>query len=161
MLSIHFYPDSDDEKFASAVREYVDIWQKDGERIVRAWEQRTGLKFAESSINSIVFNGISHSHPLSLRYDLSLEIKRTTLVHELGHRILFGRRKQKPIDSLENHKHLYLVLYDVLIDLYGMDSADVAIEHDKALREINKEACDWALQFDERERQVQLQNILR
>lgn len=91
MLTINFYSDSDSKDFESATKEYEQIWKEDGARIVSVWEKSTNLKFVETYVNAIVFHHISRSHPLSLRYDIPFERKKSVLVHELGHRILFGK----------------------------------------------------------------------
>ena len=44
-MIIKFYPESDNPVFEKAAREYAKIWQKEGDKIVTAIEQISGLKF--------------------------------------------------------------------------------------------------------------------
>lgn len=163
MLSIIFYPESDLRDYSEGLKEYENIWKEDGERIVNAWEKITGLKFDESHINAVIFEGISHSHPLSLRFDRDFERKKSILVHELGHRLLHRKVKgEKDADSLALHKLLFLVLYEVFVELYGENFAYSAVEWDKNLpRPQYKEAWEWALSFSLEERKKKFQEILR
>lgn len=157
MLKINFFPESDLEDYTEAVKFFEEFWQQDGEKIANKWEEITGFKFWETEINAVVGRYVSHSHPLSLNYDKPDELKKVILVHELGHRILIKRIKGKRLkDSLENHKFLYLVLYDVLKELYGQDALDTAIEFDMKLsREFGKtqyeEALNWSFQYKTKE----------
>ncbi|OGN07373.1 MAG: hypothetical protein A3B86_01320 [Candidatus Yanofskybacteria bacterium RIFCSPHIGHO2_02_FULL_38_22b] len=91
LMEIKFYPDSDLEDFRESVLEYQKIWDENSSQIISSWESHSGLKFRESYINAIVWDGISASHPLSLRYDLLPDGKKDTLAHELGHRLLYKR----------------------------------------------------------------------
>jgi hypothetical protein len=162
MLSITFYPESDLRDYSEGVKEYENIWREDGEKIVKAWKRVTGLTFDETHINALIFEGISHSHPLSLRFDREFERKKSILVHELGHRLLYKKVKGgREATSLELHKLLFLVLYEVFTDLYGKDFADSAVEWDSNLpRPQYKEAWEWALNFSVEERKRKFQEIL-
>ncbi|MAQ59432.1 hypothetical protein CL638_01845, partial [bacterium] len=155
-MEINFIADSDSKDYSDAIDEYESIWSNYGEDIILAWEDLTSLKFRETNITAVVFNGISHSHPLSLRDDVSSERKKSILIHELGHRLLYGRVNQIDFSSLENHKTLFLVLYDVFEKLFGTEFADDTVAWDKKLpRDAYKLAWDWALQFDREERTEQ------
>src|SRR5690348_11095861 len=139
MFVINFLPDSDLDDFSDAIREYMEIWKNDGEKIVQTWEDITGYTFKETFVNAIVYgNKGGQSHPLCLKAKGTLEEKKNHLVHEIGHRVLtlprrliFQKTKTQP-DSLENHKILFLVLYDVYELLYGKNFADLAVEWDRA-----------------------------
>ncbi len=160
-LAINFYPESDLEDFAPSVSEYERIWNEDGERIIRALESHAGLQFRETVINAVVGDGISHSHPLFLRYSLSSADKRVTLVHELGHRLLYKRVPgMGTVSSLGHHKYLFLILGDVLGALYGKEYLAQTIARDNALAPKYKEAWAWANAFTETERQARFQRIL-
>lgn len=158
-MKIIFHADSDFEVYEEAARHYQQIWDTEGDKIVTSWQKHTGLTFREAFINAIVFDGKSHSHPLSLRHDVDLERKKAILIHELGHRLLYRRRKNKG-DSLERHKFLFLVFYDVLTDLYGESFARETVAFDNQLNELYKDAWAWALQFDKNERQKKFQEML-
>ena len=54
---------------------------------------------------------------------------RATFVHELGHRLALTLRRTAEIDD---HRLLYLFLYDALTDLYGADFADRVVGFERA-----------------------------
>jgi hypothetical protein len=162
MLKINFLPDSDLEDISEAIKQYEAIWNSDGEKIVKAWEEATGYLFKETFVNATIWSGRGgHSHPLALTaWRKSIEEKKNHIVHELGHRILlppkrehYKRTKEKRSDSsLENHKILDLVLYDVYELIYGKEFADYCVNHDsKNLPPLYKEAWDFALSFKTKE----------
>ncbi len=161
MIKINFYPDSDLMDFSEALGEYKKIWEEDGEKIINEWESYTGFKFKETEINSVIFAGRSHSHPLSLRYSNTIDKKKATLVHELGHRLIVGNanRTGRP-SSLDAHKELNLVLYDVSVNIYGEAFANEMIEIEKAFDDMYKEAWEWALQFSKEERLQKFKEIM-
>jgi len=166
-MKLNFYPESDIQDYTGAVDFFQNIWKKEGNKIISKWEEITNLKFYENEINVVVGNFRSQSHPLSLRFDNEDEIKKATLVHELGHRILYKRVKGMGMkSSLVRHKFLNLVLYDVFIELYGKDFTEKVIEWDATLgiengQSLYKEAWDWALQYKTKEeRQKVFQKVL-
>ena len=135
MLNINFLPDSDREDLSvqinKGVEEYAKIWERDGGQIIKAFENISGLKFQEKEINAIVYVSIlnARSFPLSLKADLKTDIKKGLLIHELCHRLLSGNHiRIKNINyrdfSLEVHKLLDLILYDILAEVYGKELAD-------------------------------------
>lgn len=158
-MKIIFHADSDFDALNEAVREYQQIWKSDGEKIVESWQKHTGFTFRETFINAIIFYGKSHSHPLSLRYNVDSERKKAILIHELGHRILYKRRKNEG-DSLERHKFLFLVLYDILTDLYGEEFTRKTIDLDNQLNELYKDAWEWVLRFSTEERKEKFQEMV-
>ena len=159
MIKITFREDSDLVDVVLATQEYQKIWDEEGEKIVSVWEQKTGLQFRETFINAIIFEGVSHSVPLSLRASYSFDIKKATLVHEMGHRVLYKKVKLPEFSSIEIHKCLNLCLYDVLIELYGKEFADIIVL-DESKRPMYKEAWDWARAFNEEERRKKFSELL-
>ena len=159
-MKINFYSDSDLGEYDNNVSIYQKIWEKEGEKIIGKWEDITGLTFRENYINAIVFDGVSHSHPLSLRFNLEEDIKKAVIIHELGHRILYKRLNIK-VESLEIHKALFLVLYDLYVDLYGEKFAKEIVEWDCSLPRNYKEAWNWALSFDRTERIIEFKKLLK
>lgn len=162
MLKINFYPDSDREDRLNSVKkgtkEYKNIWQKDGENIIKTIENVSKLSFVESEINSIVYVSSLNprSVPLSLRANVSLERKKGTLVHELCHRLISGNLiridvKDRKDFSLEVHKLLNLILYDVWVDIYGEQLAKSNLDYESGIPSY-KEAWEWALSFSKEER---------
>ena len=166
MVQIKFYPDCDKTESLEAVNEYQGIWDKEGERIINAIEARSGLKFVENYINAIVFEGVSHSEPLSLRASYTYEVKKGTIVHELLHRLLSGNKvipvaENKREQALVSHKQLNLILYDIWAELYGEEFAknNVEVEADRA--DVYKEAWKWALSFEKVERSEKFKTSMR
>ncbi|HEX2184216.1 MAG TPA: hypothetical protein VHN78_01755, partial [Chloroflexota bacterium] len=89
MFTIRFSPARDhDPALVAAAAEYRRLWEADGQRIVACLERLTGLRFAETSVEALVHEGVSTSHPLRLRASYAAETKAGTLVHELCHRLL-------------------------------------------------------------------------
>lgn len=153
MLNINFYPDSDLGDYTQAINEYEEIWRIDGKKICDQWEKITNLSFKESTINAIVANLRSGSHPLTLRSDITVDQKKIILIHELGHRILYKRvNGMKSVDSFGHHKFLYLVLCDVFEDLFGKEFLLKAIEYDNTLPDLYANSWKWALAYSKEER---------
>jgi hypothetical protein len=149
MLRIKFYPEYDNEDFKNSAKEYQLIWDDEGLKITETIERISGLTFIETEINALIFEGVSRSHPLQLRASNSLDEKRATIVHELCHRICFGNKVRIVNNDeprlLTAHKTIFLILYDVLVDLYGEESALKNVEHESKLSDEYKQAWEWAL----------------
>lgn len=163
-MIIKFYPDSDMRNLEEPLKRYREIWEKEGKKIVEKIEDISGLKFKENFINAVVFLAKmpSRSYPLSLKAYTSDDIKRAVLVHELCHRILAGnkigllKRKTKygHERTLEIHKVVYLILYDIWVDLYGERFAKKSVKMESNFPGANayKEAWNWVLSFSREER---------
>lgn len=169
ILELRFKPEADKEEFVEATKEYREIWEQDGERIVHALEGITGLEFQESWIDVKVFEGMSFSGrgdtPMKLRASYPRNIKKGTIVHELSHRLLAGNgivslTDEGRMDSLGLHKQINLFLYDVLCELYSQDFADNQVEYEKGLQSFYSEAWEWALQITPQERALQLKSLV-
>ena len=150
-------------RFAPATDEYRRIWEVDGARIVAALEAETGLTFPATPIEMIVHQGAPMTaydgRTIRLRADYSPDYKRATLVHELGHRLSFLLPRDPELDD---HRLLYLFLYDAWTDLYGRPFADrmVSIERRIPGRYDYDAAWTWALAMTRDERQARLR-VLR
>jgi len=163
-LRIYFYPDSDIKNLWPAVKKYQEIWRRKGKRIIEIVEEISGLRFKETFINAIVFQAKfpSQSYPLCLKADYPDERKVSFLIHELTHRILAGngiRPRQKKFKSEESkklavHKVLYLILYDIWVELYGEKFAKESVESEISISgtEVYKKAWKWALSLSKKER---------
>jgi len=154
-MKITFHPDSNTQEFIQATKEYQNIWNEDGQEIVKKIEMFSGLKFKENDINSIVFEGISQSHPLSLRASYSKDVKKATLVHELIHRIFVGNNIKVTGSekiSLAVHKLLDLILFDIWVDLYGEEFAIHQVKIESQRTEDYRLAWEYALSFTSEER---------
>ncbi len=174
MLQINFYPECDNPVFEKAAEEYGRLWHEEEERIVATIEEVSGLKFRETIINAIVYDRSSYSKPLSLEAKLSKDDKKEALIHEICHRLLLGNKirweklKGKHASYLISHKPLDLILYDILVKLYGKNFAKKSVE-----TEINewqkwggigvspyKLAWDWALAMSGEDRQREFKKYL-
>lgn len=137
-------------------RAYRAIWERDGERIVKALEARTCLPFAEPRVSAIVAEAVSHSggpeHPMRLRASYLRSVKQSTLVHELGHRHLWQLAER--LEGIDGHRTLYLVLDRVWADVWGEPFAEARIKDESGwfARYDYSSAWSWAraLKPDER-----------
>jgi len=161
MLQIKFHPDSDKEDVSQAVTEYQLIWNKEGLKFIEAIEKTSDLKFVESFINAIVLEWPSNFRPLCFRASDNLETKKATLIHELCHRLISGNRiniKGK-MDSLESHKDVDLILYDIWIYLFGEEFAKRHVELECQYRPFYKQAWDWTMTMTAEERKVKFKEL--
>ena len=148
---------------SAAAAEYEAIWASEGDRIVQALESRSGLPLEERTVKVIVVEGMSSSGfesiPMRMRSSYPAHTKKGTLVHELGHR-LQGRLFRK---DDEDHPYLFLYLYDVWVDLYGMDFADeqVRIESRRRGRYDYEKAWKEALAMTPAQRAATWKEFLR
>jgi hypothetical protein len=160
-VSLIFEPES--EQFAQATKDYQAIWASDGIRIIQAMEKHSGLKFEESEVRVIVFEGMSNSgfgpRPMKMRASYPPDTKKATLIHELGHR-LHGRYFKK---DEEDHLYLFLYLYDVWVDLYGKEFADeqVKIESERRGHFDYEGVWKQALSMTAEERKQKWQEFLK
>lgn len=160
-VKVTFSPEAD--KYAQAAEEYRAIWSSDGKKIVETMEQISGLKFKEKEVRVIVYEGVSWSglgnDPMKLRASYQPNIKKATLIHELGHRLIADIRKTKETDE---HRVLFLLLYDIWEKLYGKDFAEKAVEAEKARKGLYdyESAWKWALSLSKEERAAEFK-ILR
>jgi hypothetical protein len=149
-------------QFAPASDEYRSLWEADGARIVAALEAATGLTFPAAPIDVVVSEGrpmtAYDGRTIRLRASYSGEYKKATLVHEMGHRLalIFPRR-----DGLDDHRLLYLFLYDVWTGVYGRDFADrmVRIERRIPGGYDYDAAWTWALAMTREQRQARLAEL--
>ena len=146
--------------FAPANEEYRRLWQADGERIVAAMEGVTGLPFPKSPIEVLVSEGrpmtAYDGRTIRLRASYSPAYKKATLVHELGHRLALGLPRSA---GLDDHKLLYLFLYDAWTDLYGRAFADRMVAIERRIAPSYDEAWSWALAMTREERQARLRAL--
>jgi hypothetical protein len=135
---------------------YEAIWDEDGKRIVAALETRTCMPFPESSVSAIVTEAASNSggpeHPMRLRASYIRNIKRSTLVHELGHRHLWQLAER--LDEVDGHRTLYLVLDRVWADVWGEQFAADRVRDESSwhARYDYGAAWTWARSLTQQER---------
>jgi len=167
---------ADSAVYAPAAEWYQQQWNADGPRILRAMEAASGLRFGNLEIRVIVYlapsytgGGDSPMH-LNVRYPFGM-----TLVHELGHRLNSQitnpkdeekeRTREEGLQAaLEEHKVLYLYLYDVWVTLYGKRFADAAVEAEKGWASqglpFYASAWDWALSMTQEQRARRLGELV-
>jgi hypothetical protein len=156
---------AESEKFDAATKEYRGIWQTDGARIIEAMEQVTGVKFPETEVNVIVYEGVSWSGfgqiPMKMRASYPLDIKKATLIHELGHRHLSQFRSITK--DTEDHPLLFLWLYDLWVKLYGKEFADGAVKAESGRKGLVDYESIWktALALTEQERVAKFKDFVR
>lgn len=150
------------DSFSPAADEYRMLWQAEGPRIVAAIEAVAGLPFPDEPIEVIVRDGPPMTsydgRTIRLRAGTSPTYRRATLVHELGHRLVLTLPRR---DGLDDHRLLYLFLYDVWTDLYGQPFADrmVAIERRIPGGYDYDAAWIWALAMTREQRQARLASL--
>jgi len=73
------------------------------------------------------------------------------LIHELGHRLIARIPKTNELDE---HRVLFLVLYDIWESLYGRDFVDRMVEVEKKRKGLYdyESAWKWALSMSKEER---------
>ena len=159
---IDFY--SAGPEFDAATEEYRRIWAEEGERIAAALERNSGLVFPPNEIEALVSQAppmmAYDGRTLRLRAAYSPDYKRATLAHELGHRLSFVL--PRGAGGLDDHRLLYLFLYDAWTDLYGEAFAAhmASIERRIPGTYDYDAAWAWALAMTREERQARLR-VLR
>ncbi len=149
-------------EFEPATGDYRQIWEEDGPRIVAALERVTGLDFPPGEIEALVSQAppmmAYDGRSMRLRASYSPAYKRATLVHELGHRLSFLLPRTA---GLDDHRLLYLFLYDAWSDLYGRPFAErmSAIERSIPGPYDYDAAWSWALSMTREERQARLRAL--
>ena len=152
-----------ESRFGEAADEYRRLWEAEGARIVGALEAATGLAFPADPIEIIVGNGPPMTsydgRTIRLRAGYSPLYKKATLVHELGHRLAMTMNGR----GLDDHRLLYLFLYDVWTDLYGRDFAERMVRIERRIPGPGDydAAWGWALAMSRDERQARLQALIR
>jgi hypothetical protein len=151
-------------RFADAAGEYRRIWADEGARMIDALERASGMQFPDMKIEVVIFEGPSisgrGSAPMKLRASYSADVKKGALVHELGHR-LNARLRNRPKD-LDEHRILFLYLYEAWEQLYGKDFADREVAFEKTLKGLYdyEAAWNWALSMTKEERASKLRELL-
>ena len=162
-LRVSFSPES--ETYAQATAEYEVIWRGEGKRIIEAMENVSGLKFTEKEISVVVYEGVSWSgygdRPMKLRASYPPDVKKATLIHEFGHRLINPIRIPKTKKELDEHRVPFLILYDIWEKLYGKEFADQAVEVEKKRKGIYdyQAAWEWALSLSKAERASQFKEL--
>jgi hypothetical protein len=171
-MRINFYPEYDNPEFEKAAKEYAEIWKNEGDKITKTIEKVSGLRFKENLINAIIYKDISYSIPLKLQGNISAEHKKGALVHELCHRIVVGnnihvKTGKTYIDwNIDIHKHIFLILHDIRVELYGENFEKKEVDFEISLWDGKgispyKIAWDWALAMTREGRQKLWKKLLK
>ena len=126
-------------------------------------EAVSGLKFSDTAIETVVYEGVSWAgkgdSPMKLRASYSEDVKKGTLVHELGHRLI-SRITKRP-DNLDEHRILNLILYDIWTALYGEDFAKMMVGVESKRKGIYdyETAWQWTLALNEDNRKKMFQEL--
>jgi hypothetical protein len=162
-IKLTFTPES--EKFLEATKQYQAIWSAEGKKMIDAMEAVSGLKFLEPEVAVIVFEGASNSgykeKPMKLRASYPEDVKKATIIHELGHRMIVQLRN-RPQD-IDEHRILFLYLYDVWMKLYGKDFADRMVKVEQGRKGIYdyETAWNWAMSLSAEQRAARFKEIVR
>lgn len=151
--------------FEAAAVEYRRIWAAEGNHIIEGLERITGLTFPEKSLTVEIYEGPSFSglgkDPMRLRASYTPDNKKGALVHELGHRMnaQIGKRPSDP----DEHRLLFLYLYDLYVDLYGKDFADRQVAFSRSLKGLyNYDAAwNWALAMTRDQRRARFAEVVK
>jgi hypothetical protein len=102
---------------------------------------------------------VKKEKPMKLRASYNSDTKLSTLIHELGHKLLVQLRQRK--EGIDEHMLLDTFLYDVWVNLYGEGFGKKAVEVEKRRKGIYnyEKAWDWALSKKYSERQDILNSI--
>ncbi|HZG08134.1 MAG TPA: hypothetical protein VEZ70_04040 [Allosphingosinicella sp.] len=125
-------------------------------------ERVTGYRYPGGTVHVLVSNNTPMTafggRSMSLKASYPQYYKRATLVHELGHRLAFTMPRTADLDE---HRLLYLFLYDVWSDLYGAAYAERMADIERRIkgRYDYAAAWDWALSMTRGERQARLEAL--
>jgi hypothetical protein len=149
-------------RFAGSADYYRQLWRSEGARIVAALERESGLTFPDRPLEIILRDGRPMTgfgcNLMRLRGNSSGPHATGTLVHELGHCLAATLPLAAGVDD---HRLLYLFLYDAWTALYGREFADemVRIERQIPLAYDYSAAWDWALAMTYEQRQARLRAL--
>ncbi len=165
LFHLEFIPESG--QFLTATEEYKTLWESESKKIMSGMEEVSGLKFPNSKIQAVVYEGISSlnwddegNYSLKLRGSYPVEVKKGTLIHELGHRLI-AQITERPAD-MDEHRILFLILYDIWSKIYGQEFADEMVKIEKARKGVYDyvSAWNWALAFSWQERKKKFQDLI-
>ncbi len=164
-VAVTFVSQHNNQNFDAATDEYRRIWAAEGSRVIEAMERSTTLKFPETHVDAEIYEGTSFSgrggRPMTLRASYTSDVKKGTLVHELAHR-MNAQLKKKPQD-LDEHRLLFLYLYDLYETLYGKEFADGQVAFGRTLKGLYDYdgAWNWALAMSREERAARFGEVLK
>lgn len=163
---------TDDDKYNMHLQEYIVIWEKEGHRIIESFEKIIGLQFKEKEIDLLINSGFNDSNSSGdkigdkMHFRHNNRCKIGTFLHELSHRFIteydLENVSKRVMEFDDIHEIIDLFLYDVIVDLYGRDAADMRVEYESSFEE--PEYCNsWkkTLKLSFEERQDLLKKIIK
>ncbi len=146
-------------RFTEAADQYRALWDQEGDRIVEALERAAGFSFPSTPIEVLVTDSATMTsldgRTIRMRPGYGRNFAKATLAHEMGHRLALALPRTAEIDD---HRVLYLFLYDAWTDLYGRDFADRMVEIERGFHTHYDydAAWTWALSMTHAQRQSRL-----
>lgn len=151
-----------DPRFAKTADAYRTLWAQEGERIAAALEGQSGLAFPAGPIEVILHDGRPMTgngcSAVRLRGSYFGALAKAALVHELGHCLAASLPRTA---GLDDHRLLYLFLYDAWSELYGRDFAERMVRAERRIPGGYDYAAawDWALAMTREQRQARLRAL--
>ncbi|HKE88041.1 MAG TPA: hypothetical protein VKB50_30000 [Vicinamibacterales bacterium] len=165
-VTLTFASQNKNQAFDAATDEYRRMWDAEGRKIIEAMERISALKFPEKRVEVEVYEGVSFAGlrigkdgnpvgtrgPVRMRASYQADVKKGSLIHELGHRMNVQLRKRPK--EIDDHRLLFLYLYDLYEDLYGKEFADGQVAFGRTLKGLYDYdgAWTWALAMNRQER---------
>ena len=151
-----------EQRFEETTAWYRELWRAEGARIMVALERVSGFAFPDRPLEII----LRDARPMTGYGCSAIRLRGTytgptavgTLIHELGH-CLTARMPRT--SGLDDHRLLYLFLYDVWTELYGRDFADRMVRLERRIpdRYDYDAAWTWALRMTREQRQARLRAL--
>lgn len=145
-----------------ALGRYQRFWDKYQNKIIQSFKEHTGLTFQQKQVTVKTINehtsraGNTHK-PMELNRHMIEEVDvGGNLIHELSHRLVIGNGidTDSPAWNYHCHRHIYLFLYDVWVDVLGKKAADKILNDERNnTYELYRKAWNWALAKTYKERQ--------
>jgi len=152
---------------------YSRFWDENRDKILVSFYKHTNLRFKQSRISiHIREDGKSRAGSRHRPMELSMlcndqQAVACTLIHELAHRLVIGNGIEPPGSVTNNvnkyylHRHIYLFLYDVFVDIVGEDIANEEVKRESVYNDAYAKAWRWALAMNYNERQTVFNKLKR
>lgn len=163
---------TDDDKYNMHCEEYKILWAIEGKKIQTAFEKILSLPFREKEITLLINAGKNFSNSsgtckndiMNFRYNNRCKIG--TFLHELSHRIVMEYslfEKAKKLYGYDDiHELIDLFLYDVIVELYGKQSADLRVEYESNFEDnVYRDSWNKSLSISFEDRQNILKKIIK
>ena len=124
-------------------------------------QTKVTMTFASQNKNPAFDAAVNEYRQIWFRSSYPPEEKKGTLVHELGHRM--NEQLEKRPQDLDEHRLLFLYLYDLYVDLYGKEFADREVAFGKTLKGLYdyEGAWNWALAMNREQRLSRFADVVK